>query len=1152
MASYAGVFEPKTIRNILKGLEKSNAAKEKFEKAWNLKARSCIAFYDNKDTPTFQLKFEAEVVEYVNYLHSKLAVHGNSSVDTKKIPKLLESGVPFLGPQFAPPTFLHYMRRDATPAITPECAYIRAITVIHPVYYSTELVECPQCASTDIRWDGWNGTGARTVHGIARNERAIGYQMRCKTCKDNKKADKYCFATTNHVFWKNWEHWKIPRHIPYFMHRSAVSRELFNLIIELRLSTTAAGLAEHLKQLHLRKYHDNMQEYLLYFKSARQNPLRRINLQDFSSPTDPMGYNDTFVSNDLIAELYLEFVAKSRKPESVEYCKTRTAKSVSLDNTFKSASKASIVGKDGQRQNPLKGGILSAINEEGEGIAWRFCISNSPAESRELLQGIRKRHEFMKLPKPSAVIVDNCCQVRNFVIDGLGPGTAVLLDVYHFIMRYNAVIFGGAKNPHRREVLVDIRNAIIKTPAKANYPATYWTQAEQEVNITEVFNKWLKYDNVWSVAATKVHADQLQHVRKGCLARPRKDIAMDGSRIEGSHKAWNSLQRAQPSGIETYSALGHDFFLRRNIRVASSCIENNRPVNCSDFIASTHASHHIHLVNHTTKLFNSLYEKEPPASRAKLSKYPTLPQIQVDEMIGLVESVHSLTFGGHLEAKVEAPDSDARVLLDDLDAQIEETDQAQFVRMLGVDEHDISTMMARTTITANAILSTSASSSSGAFAPASTSSALPLNSTAPLPASQKRKQHSETDEHADDIPDSKRRRHAGQQVSFSDEPWSEPSSLELNQMPEAYSTDSSDDLAPGDCEPMDTVVTTEAPIPLLNAQSTPAEDVPHAFFAFQRRDLNKLLPAAATPSKPTPSTVSLDALRHPLPLPLSLQEEGLTRSQLIFSIGTAIDPRALRIDEGDEFFLFMDMRIEFQWTSFGMTAAKWASAAQIYNNRLEGLNKKKDVEFIKKNPRALADKLNEVERQINERNITKNYASKSGKVEFWTKHCQAVPALHKTMNLEAGDSSTANSTQLSEKKRKSPECKRCKTPTANHKRGVCGDGVASKLTNDSPPWPQPQGIFKDGEFFDPAKFLVTLRDLYERVVDQSMPENGGARATVEYSLEDVAFSRMFESRTKTIGGHPSFRLYNLKFLGGSYESLVSEFEGDRYLRMDCL
>jgi hypothetical protein len=159
----------------------------------------------------FQLQWEAEVVEYVDYLYSKLTVHGNASADAKKAPKTVDRSVPVLGPRFVPPAFLHYMRRDATPTIKPEYAYIPALTAVHPVFYPTELVDCPRCSSSDIRWDGWNGTGARDVFGVRRNERALGYQLRCNNCKSNaEESGKYCFATTNSKFWHKWEHWKIP------------------------------------------------------------------------------------------------------------------------------------------------------------------------------------------------------------------------------------------------------------------------------------------------------------------------------------------------------------------------------------------------------------------------------------------------------------------------------------------------------------------------------------------------------------------------------------------------------------------------------------------------------------------------------------------------------------------------------------------------------------------------------------------------------------------------------------------------------------------------------------------------------------------------------------------------------------------------------
>lgn len=232
--SLQDVFEPKAILAILKNLEKTPSAKETFVKTWKANVRSIYSILnikltlytflyqvdkrleswrnhkDNKSTSKEQLQWEAEVIEYVDYLHSKLTVHKNTSPKTKDIPRTLDKSVPLLGPRFGPPTFLHHMRRDVTPLIEPKCAYISALTVVHPVFYPTTFTACPQCNSSEFRWDGWNGTGAQNVHGVRMNERAIGYQLRCKDCKASKATAGYCFVTTNHVFWEKWEHWKIP------------------------------------------------------------------------------------------------------------------------------------------------------------------------------------------------------------------------------------------------------------------------------------------------------------------------------------------------------------------------------------------------------------------------------------------------------------------------------------------------------------------------------------------------------------------------------------------------------------------------------------------------------------------------------------------------------------------------------------------------------------------------------------------------------------------------------------------------------------------------------------------------------------------------------------------------------------------------------
>lgn len=165
---------------------------------------------DNKRTPVFQLEWESEVIQYVEYIHKKLSVHGNAGALAKEAILTLEKSIPLLGPKFSPPSFLHSMRRKATPTVLPEQAYIRAITVIHPVYYPTTFTACPKCNSSNILWDGWNGTGARSVYGIRMNERAIGYQLRCRNCKENNSTEGHCFVTTNHIFWEKWPPWKVP------------------------------------------------------------------------------------------------------------------------------------------------------------------------------------------------------------------------------------------------------------------------------------------------------------------------------------------------------------------------------------------------------------------------------------------------------------------------------------------------------------------------------------------------------------------------------------------------------------------------------------------------------------------------------------------------------------------------------------------------------------------------------------------------------------------------------------------------------------------------------------------------------------------------------------------------------------------------------
>lgn len=86
-----------------------------------------------------------------------------------------------------------------------------------------------------------------------------------------------------------------------------------------------------------------------------------------------------------------------------------------------------------------------------------------------------------------------------------------------------------------------------------------------------------------------------------------------------------------------------------------------------------------------------------------------------------------------------------------------------------------------------------------------------------------------------------------------------------------------------------------------------------------------------------------------------------------------MDVRSLAVQGDIEFYLFMEMRAEFQWTSFMMTSQKWVSATHIYNERLEQQTRVRGVPFIRKNPRALMEKLGEIEPKISKRLLTKNF-----------------------------------------------------------------------------------------------------------------------------------------------------------------------------------
>ncbi|KAJ7277282.1 hypothetical protein C8J57DRAFT_1713702 [Mycena rebaudengoi] len=284
------------------------------------------------------------------------------------------------------------------------------------------------------------------VHGIRVEEKALGYQLRCSLCKmkygkggthvgakDPERGTLgSCFATTNAKFWNRWEHWEIPRGIPYFLYHSALTRELYDFIVELRPSTTSGKLADNIKQLHLLEYKQRHLDYLQSFK-GRVRGLDTSLLQSFTTPADPEGYNDKSITDDLITDMFHEFSDRTRVKECGKFLRTLTAICMNLDNTYKAARKATVVDDSRVHTQFMKGGILSILNEANLIISWRFCQSGSATEIMELLEGLKARLDHLGADDPEMVTVDNCCAIRKKILE-VFPQLKILLDVYHFLM----------------------------------------------------------------------------------------------------------------------------------------------------------------------------------------------------------------------------------------------------------------------------------------------------------------------------------------------------------------------------------------------------------------------------------------------------------------------------------------------------------------------------------------------------------------------------------------------------------------------------------------------------------------------------------------------------------------------------------------------
>ncbi|KAJ7026747.1 hypothetical protein C8F04DRAFT_966119, partial [Mycena alexandri] len=714
----------------------------------------------------------------------------------------------------------------------------------------------------------------------------------------------------------------------------------------------------------------------------------------------------------------------------------------------------------------------------------------------EMLMGIRRRCLELGIPFPLMITVDNCCQVAKDILKAF-PEIQICLDVYHFMMRYLAAVLNGMNNPHRGELAADIRNAVLKNSASKGVLAQYWEKDEQEANMIAVYNKYTARGGVWSAAAHTVHTAQLKHLHKGCLSRRDQTVASDGSRIEGSHKGWNSIQRASASGLELQTALSHDFVLRRNIRVACGKTAGDIS-NLDDFLRTTFGSHHSRLVSHTASLLNDIIHTEATRRKASPSNEllrPVLKSVASGETFGLVKSEHNDTFGGLLTIKDENSDEDQlfnealessvnpEEILGDLNIDPALLLQPLHITVPPMEPDAVHILFSHFLVLTRVQKGVKASVTVPSLEP----DVVRISSPRPflfLLTQTKNQQH--VGNEARTAASGKRKEPDTPSIPF----------------PDGGSHTSAD----GNVDKM-----------------------VHSFFNMSKT------------AKPHGTAVTGLTNLLPLPTPSDSTTSRLMRSEALFAQLTGVNPKSLEIGRGPEFFLFVDMRSELGWKSSDMTSRRWFEATALYNERLGNSG-------VHKRPRALSDKLGELERVCLNHIATNTFKSQRGDDKFWRKHCFIVPLIKK------GEFILPRLTRLRQA-RAVATCKRCnkimypgpKKSPENHKKGYCSDGFKQKTAEDeSASWPQPAGLFTAGSEFHPLQFLITIREVYETVV---------VKADNNVSMEQEAFLSMLPGRIIISDSAVLFKLFagfTIPADDGTPENLFVELNGAKYLRIDAL
>lgn len=312
------------------------------------------------------------------------------------------------------------------------------------------------------------------------------------------------------------------RQIPFVLfHRSGVTRDLFDYIsITIQTGINIEDVERMLINLHSSRNFNKLQA------TSTQTMNRNIDSKYGISALPLFTIGKDLIGRNLISKVFVRaFFEKEHM--FTQYMVQKHGAWISFDHTFKVA--ANIGYWEHGIWRKLYDCLFIVMNENSDILGWQLTKGTAMANVDQLLKGLNLR--LLKYKEKggifNGIIVDNCCTLKNKLIDLFGPEIVIKLDLFHGIQRIVKKIPKQGGNAMvkrlRKQLLKDLR-LCFRNPSDVGVNRKEATPSAKitEDNIQQFITKW-KDEEVEStkICPEKAHDEVrklLVHVKLECLS----------------------------------------------------------------------------------------------------------------------------------------------------------------------------------------------------------------------------------------------------------------------------------------------------------------------------------------------------------------------------------------------------------------------------------------------------------------------------------------------------------------------------------------------------------------------------------------------------------------------------------------------------------